>query len=248
VRRFVKPKTEVSINGEVVFAPSPVRLAYLSIEAALNWCIHSCTPSCVVVHAAVVERDGVAVMLPAAPASGKSTLCAALVTHGWRLLSDELGVLRPSDFGLQPVARPISLKNDSIALIRRWAPDSVFGPLLTGTIRGDIAYLRPPADSVARAAETAVPALIVSPCYQAGAPVTVQQLSKIETFRLLLDNGLNYHTTQRTGFESVVRLVETCPACRLSYGTLQQAVDAMDEMVARRRAEGAPARFAMAAA
>jgi predicted ATPase len=30
------------------------------------------------------------VILPAPPGSGKSTLCAALVTRGWRLLSDEL--------------------------------------------------------------------------------------------------------------------------------------------------------------
>jgi predicted ATPase len=33
----------------------------------------------------VVERDGHALILPAMPGSGKSTLTAALVQRGWRL-------------------------------------------------------------------------------------------------------------------------------------------------------------------
>jgi hypothetical protein len=236
VRRFVKRKTQVFIDGEEPLAPSPHRLAYLSIEAALNWCI-SGTSCHVVLHAAVVEKDGMAAILPAPSSSGKSTLCAALVTRGWRLLSDELGVLRPADLRLQPVARPISLKNDSIALIRRWAPDSHFSPVFTGTSRGDIAFLRPPACSVARAAETAVPTLIVSPTYQANAPVTLQPLGKTETFRLLTSNGLNYYITQRVGFDTVAHLVDTCAAYRLSYGTLEQAVDAMEQLLAQARTE-----------
>jgi HprK-related kinase A len=247
VRRFVKRKTVVSVNGELPFAPTPIRLAYLSVEAALNWCVHKCTPSYLVLHSAVVERGGLAVILPGSSSVGKSTLCAALVTRGWRLLSDELGVLRPDDFRLQPVVRPISLKNESIELIRQWAPDSYFGPVMTGTIRGDIAFLRPPAESVARAAETTLPALIVSPRYQSGATATLRELGKIETFRMLLDHAFNYHATQRAGFDSIMRLVETCPAYSLSYGTLREAVDAMEGLVARHRVGSAPARPVMAA-
>jgi HprK-related kinase A len=240
VRRFVKRKVQVFIDGAKSFVPSPHRMAYLPIEGALNWCV-SCTYSYVVLHAAVVERGGVAVILPAPSSSGKSTLCAALVTRGWRLLSDELGVLRPADVRLLPLARPIVLKNDSIPLIRRWAPDSHFSPVFTGTSRGDIAFLRPPAESVARAAETAVPSLIVSPTYQADAPLTLRPLGKTEAFRLLTANGLNYYTTQRVGFDIVAHLVDTCAAYRLTYGTLEQAVDAMEALLAKARIERTPA-------
>ena len=234
LRRFVRRRTQVFIDGGAPFYPMPCRLAYISIEAALNWCI-SATASNVVLHAAAVERDGIAAILPAPSGSGKSTLCAALVTRGWRLLSDELAVLRPSDGRLQPTARPVSLKNESIALIRQWAPDAHFSPVFTWTIEGDIAFLRPPAVAVARAAQTVEPALIVSPTYQAGAPVTLQPLGKSETFRRLADDSMNYHTTQRCGFDTIAGLVDSCSAWRLSYGTLTQAVDAMEALLARTR-------------
>lgn len=246
-RRFIRRKTQVFIDGEAPFQPMPHRLAYVSIEGALNQCV-SDTSSRVVLHAAVVERGGVAAILPAPSGSGKSTLCAALVTRGWRLLSDELAVLRPADRRLQPVARPISLKNESIELIRQWAPNGHFSPVFTGTIRGDIAFLRPPAESVARAAETVAPSLIVSPTYQADVPVTLEPLGKSETFRLLADNCMNYHTTQRFGFDTIAGLVESCAAYRLWFGTLAQAVEEMDALVARMQIERASGRPALATA
>ena len=46
------------------------------------------------VHAAVLERDGRAVVMPGPSGVGKSTLCAALVARGWRLLSDEVAMIR----------------------------------------------------------------------------------------------------------------------------------------------------------
>ena len=68
-------------------------------------------------HAAVFERDSSAVVLPGPSGVGKSTLCAALVARGWRLLSDEVAMIRPQDGLLQPYPRPISLKNESIEMI-----------------------------------------------------------------------------------------------------------------------------------
>jgi HprK-related kinase A len=247
LRRFVRRRIQVFIDGATPFEPMPHRFAYVSIEGALNWCI-SAPATDVVLHAAAVERDGLAVILPALSGAGKNTLCAALVTRGWRLLSDEVAVLRPADGRLQPVARPISLKNESIALIRQWAPDAHFSPVFTGTIRGDVAYLRPPTDSIARATETAAPALIVSPTYQAGAAVALQPLGKSETFRLLAGNAMNYHTTQRCGFDTVAGLVDSCAAWRLSYGTLAQAVDAMEALLARVQTGSASGRLAIATA
>ena len=234
LRRFVGRRTQIYVEGEAPFFPTPHRLAYLLVEAALNWCIRQAAPN-VILHAAAVERDGLAAILPAPSSSGKSTLCAGLVTRGWRLLSDEQAVLRPADGRLQPIARPISLKNESIGLIRQWAPDGHFSPVFSWATGEDIAYLRPPADSVARATETARPALIVSPAYQAGAPVTPQPLGKSETFRLLADNSFNYHATQRCGFDAIAGLIDSCAAYRLSYGTLEQAVDAMEALLARVR-------------
>jgi HprK-related kinase A len=237
-RRFVRRKTQIFIDGDVFIEPLPLRLAPLALEAALNACINSIATK-LVLHAAVVERDGLAVILPAPSGSGKSTLCAALVMRGWRLLSDEHAVLRPADGRLQPVARSISLKNESIPLIRAWASDPHFSAIFHDTIDGTVAFLRPPADAVARIPETAAPALIVSPAWQADVPVTLEPLGKSETFRRLADDSMNYHTTQRLGFDTLVGLVDSCAAYRLWYGPLAQGVEAMEALVARTRTERA---------
>ena len=79
LQRLLRRRTRLLIEDDAPFHPLPHRLAYILIEAGLNWCI-SATASNVVLHAGVVERGGVAVVLPAPSGSGKSTLCAALVT------------------------------------------------------------------------------------------------------------------------------------------------------------------------
>ena len=48
-------------------------------------------------HAGAVERGGGAVLLPAQPGSAKSTLAAALACSGFRLLSDQFGVVSLDD-------------------------------------------------------------------------------------------------------------------------------------------------------
>ena len=77
-------------------------------------------------HAAVVERNGSALFLPAMPGSGKSTLCAALTYRGWRLFSDEFGLIEPARGAVLPLPRAIPLKNRSIEVIRRFAPQGPF--------------------------------------------------------------------------------------------------------------------------
>ena len=80
------------------------------LEAGLNWCIGNLAHQYLVIHSATLERGGRALLMPAPPGSGKSTLCAALITRGWRLLSDEFALVDPATGLLVPVPRPVALK------------------------------------------------------------------------------------------------------------------------------------------
>jgi HprK-related kinase A len=181
-------------------------------------------------HAAVIERDGFAAMLPAPAGAGKSTLCAALVCSGWRLFSDETAIFTDDGLGLAPNPRPISLKNRAIEIIRHRFPDAFIGKLITGTPKGDVAYLRAPRDAVARCRETAPAALVIRPAYRASAPLSIKRLGNVEAFQLLTGNAVNYASMLRFGFDAMVALVERCGCYELAYSDLDEAIDAVDRL------------------
>ncbi len=97
LRRWFRPQVMFYLDGQTQFQPFPYDLAPPLLEWGLNWCISTRAHQYLILHAAVAERDGRAVIFPARPGSGKSTLCAGLVHQGWRLLSDEHALIRPED-------------------------------------------------------------------------------------------------------------------------------------------------------
>src|SRR5437762_2465625 len=169
LRRWIKPQVHFQFDGARPFLPLPANQAFAMLEWGLNWCVSAHCHQFLVVHAASVERSGLAVLLPGNPGAGKSTLCAGLVNRGWRLLSDELSLLDLATGGVVPLPRPVSLKNESIDAIRRFSPGTVLGPPVHDTVKGSVAHMKPPTDSVRRAMETARPRWIVMPRYEGGA-------------------------------------------------------------------------------
>jgi len=138
LRRYFRPQVNFSYDGYFPFKPLPYDQASAMFEWGLNWCIASHSHQYLIIHAAVVERNGQAFIFPGTPGSGKSTLCAALVCSGWRLLSDEMTLVSLADGLVYPVPRPISLKNRSIDVIRSFSPDVIFGEIVNDTSKGSV--------------------------------------------------------------------------------------------------------------
>lgn len=224
VRRWFRPQVQLIQDGIQSFQPLPLAQAYPMFEWGLNWCISGSAHSYLIIHAAVVEKDGCAAILPAPPGSGKSTLCAALVHHGWRLLSDELALVRPADGLLIPMPRPISLKNASIELMQRYLPSPVFSPAVADTEKGTVAHLKAPADSVARSGDTARPAWLIFPKYVAGAAPVLTPLPKARAHVQVAANSFNYSLLGQQGFETLAGLVEQSACYRFSYSALDDAI------------------------
>ena len=174
-------------------------------------------------HAAVVERAGHALILPAPPGSGKSTLCAGLVFRGWRLLSDELAVIEPSTGLIVPVPRPVSLKNQSIGVLRTFAPEARFGPVVKETLKGEVAHFAPPVEAVQRSADKPAPGWVVLPRYVANAPTTLQPLPKARALMHLVENAFNFNLHGRSGFERLAALVDRCGCFEFTYSRLDEA-------------------------
>ena len=113
LRRWFRPQVIFSFDGFIPFKPLPQIQAFAMFEWGLNWVIANNAHQYLIIHAAVIERNGVVCILPGTPGSGKSTLCAALVCKGWRLLSDEMALISTATGDIYPVPRPVSLKNQT---------------------------------------------------------------------------------------------------------------------------------------
>jgi hypothetical protein len=230
-RRWFRPQVEFDLDGISPFRPLPLPQAFPMFEWVYNWHISSRAHRYLIIHAAVVEKNGRAAILPAPPGSGKSTLCAALVCSGWRLLSDELTLVRLADGLLQPVPRPVSLKNASIGVIRDFAPGAVLSREVEDTAKGTIAHLKAPRDSVLRAGETARPAWVIFPRYSAGAALRLEPIAPSRTFMRVAENAFNYSVLGAAGFAALGGLADAAPGYDFSYGRLDEAL-AMFERLA----------------
>ena len=203
------------------------------LEWGLNWIFSHRMHRHLLLHAAAVERDGRALVLPAWPGSGKSTLAASLASRGWRLLSDEFTIVTFPHARLLPFPRPVGLKNESIDVMRAFAPDGFIGTVFARTRKGTVAHFRAPAESVRRASESTCAAAIVFPDFQRGAEVSVRPLEKAAAFLKLAGNAFNYEVTGESAFRAVAALIRGCPCHILSYGDLPGAHAAIADLMAR---------------
>ena len=234
-RRWFRRQVNFHFDGDHPFLPLPLDQAFPMLEWVLNWCITGRAHSYLILHAAVVEKHGRALIMPAPPGSGKSTLCAALVNSGWRLLSDELTLVGLDDGLLTPVPRPISLKNASIGVIRAFVADAIMSRAVAGTIKGTIAHLLPPAASIARAGERALPGWVIFPRYQAGSALVMTPLPKARAFMQVAENSFNYSVVGAAGFDALGGLIERSDCYQLTYSSLAEAIERFDAL-----ARGAP--------
>ena len=222
-RRFLRRQAQFDTDGQRPFIPLPRSMAPLMFEAGLNWCVGSLANHLIVIHSATLERNGRGLLMPAPPGSGKSTLCAALVARGWRLLSDEFALIDPASGDLLPVPRPVALKNGSIDVVRAWAPDAQFGPAALNNEGQVVAYMKPPAASVAAADERCVPWLVVVPRYAAGESATMTRMSRARTVLHLAESSFNYNLHGRRGFECLAEIGDRARAASLRYSGWETA-------------------------
>lgn len=222
--RLDKRVVRFSVDGRVPHEDMPVEQALPVLEWGLNLLIALRFHCHLMLHSAVVEIGGKAMLLPAAPGHGKTTLCTGLSLRGWRLLSDEFGLLRPGSTDLIPVPRLMALKNQSIDVIRQFEPEAVIGPEIPNTRKGTVAHVKPPTQSIIDSDQTAPAKWIVFPRWRPGVPSSLTEVSKAEGFISLATNAFNYELLGEAAFQTVTDLISQTRCFRFEYSDLNDAV------------------------
>jgi HprK-related kinase A len=230
-RRYFRPQVTFMFDGMAPFKPLPANHAFALLEWGLNWCIAGHAHHYLMLHAASLEKNGRAVILPGEPGAGKSTLTAALTLSGFRLLSDELTLVDREDRLLVPLARPVSLKNASIDVIRSFSPRAVMGAAAHDTHKGTVSHLKPTSESVLRADEKAKPALIIFPRWKADAEAKLTHHSKADAFMHTANHAFNYNLLGSLGYDLNASLIDACECYDFEYSQLSDATLVLSELM-----------------
>jgi HprK-related kinase A len=233
VRGWLRPQACFEFDGLEVFRPLPLEQAFPMFEWGLNWCVANFAHRYLMLHAAVLERGGRGLVLPGNPGAGKSTLAAALMMRGWRLLSDEIALIGLADGRLHGLGRPVSLKNASIPLIQGFDPAVEINTPSNDTAKGTVAHLRPTGDSVMRVAEPANPRWTVFPRFVAGASLQSTPMGRAACFMRVAEISFNYSLLQAQGFHVLGGFIDRCSAFELSYSKLDEAISYFDDLSSR---------------
>ncbi|MEF8726787.1 MAG: HprK-related kinase A [Accumulibacter sp.] len=232
LRAWLRPQSRFLIDGIQPFDPFPRDQALAHFEWGVNWCFAQRFNQHVLLHAGALALADRGVIMAAPPGSGKSTLTAAMMLRGFRLLSDEFGVLCPRSGQLWPMLKPLALKNRSIDVIRDYAEDLILGPVYKGTHKGDVAHLAPGEASIDARRLPAHPQLVIFPTYRQGAALSVRRLPDADAFAHLAFNSFNYELLGATSFNAVADVIEACPAFALEYSRLDEAVESVRTLLA----------------
>lgn len=227
LRRWLRPQVRFRCDGEYPFEPFPAASPLPLFEWGCNWMAGKRLNHLLLLHAGCVARDGLALLLPAMPGSGKSTLTAALSHRGWQLLSDEFGAFDPVLGGMRAMLKPVALKNASIDVIQRFAPQAVLGPRFPNTHKGTVAHMAANAVAVAGRGQVVRPGAVVLLKWSANTPLKLQPAPAQTLFAALAFNAFNYRVQGAQGFRSVAGIVRDCPGWHLSYSDLDEAIEAL---------------------
>lgn len=219
IRRAWRPQARFLLDGAEPFFPLPAAQAAPMFEWGVNWCVAQRPLGWLVLHGAVLARDGDALVMPGFPGAGKSTLCASLAfAGGWRLLSDELTLLDPADGLLVPHPRPISLKNASIDVVSAF-PGARLGPVYRDTRKGTVTHAACPRTSIDAAALRARAKWVVFPRFEAGAMLRIARISRVEAFTLISEQSFNRERMGAPGFDALCAMLDQVSCHELVYGS-----------------------------
>jgi HprK-related kinase A len=234
-RRPIKPQVNFSFNGITPFSPLPLAHAFPLLEWGMNWCVTQHCHQYLIIHSAVVEKNGQVIILPGAPGAGKSTLCAALVSAGgWTLYSDELALIDPTSGRVLANPRPVSLKNKSIDIIQNLAPNATFSPSVHDTIKGTVAHMKPEGINFDNfdLEQYGKAAYIIFPKFQKDRETLLSKVSVGNAFIRMAENSFNYHVLGHKGFSALSLLMNQVRCYDYLYdGDLDRAMAFFDELV-----------------
>ncbi|UTW54141.1 HprK-related kinase A [Kordiimonas sp. SCSIO 12610] len=230
LRGLIKQQIVPDPGFQFPAVPLPEKMAALAFEMGLNISVALRTYRYLILHAGVVANSKGSVIISAASGGGKSTLTSLLMEKGFRLLSDEFGIVDLETVKLRPYPRPVSLKNESIEVVREIAGDDWISDIIKDGPKGDVAYRRARPNDIENSNIHASAKLVLFPKFEKGAVATLTKVKNADTVMRLLASSTNYQVIGEKAFTALNDLSSTAEAYEMVYGSSEDALRLFGEI------------------
>ncbi len=223
-RTFFRRQVIPDPGFQVPAVPLPSSMASLAFEMGVNLVVALKCCRLVTFHAGVVTNENVSILISAGSGGGKSTLVSALMEEGYRLFSDEFALLGMSDGLLASYPRPVSLKNESIDVVRELSGSEWISPVLSGTPKGNIAYRRARSQDIESADHCSKTKLILFPRFNVSGEHFANRISSSEAMMRLIPSSTNYHLLGEKAYDALNRMVQGAEVYEIAYGSTEESL------------------------
>ncbi|NVJ69284.1 MAG: HprK-related kinase A [Alphaproteobacteria bacterium] len=232
-RRFFRKQIVPDPGFNFPAVPLPSALSPLALEMGLNLNVALQCFRFAIFHAGVVAKGSEALIISAKSGGGKSTLTAALMEDGFRLLSDEFAILDIQDATLKAYPRPVSLKNQAIDVVKAFAGSENVSATFTDTPKGNIAYRRIRASDVAAAGQPASASIILFPEFVEGAAPQITQIDLADAAMQLIASSPNYQVIGEPAFTALMVMLDGVQAFEIKYGNTEDSLEIVHDLLHR---------------
>lgn len=180
----------------------------------------------VILHAAGVSWKGHGIVFPALGGSGKTTLTAALIKHGFDYINDDVIPLLRDTGELVHLPISLSIKSGSWPLLQSLYPEleslEVFG-----VQERRVKYLPSPAHI---SQQVLVADYIILPNYQAGAVTKLESIAQSMALQAIIEGeSLLRLPLKKEDIAALIEWIKPLGCYRLTYDKLEPAVDLLQQ-------------------
>ncbi len=181
-----------------------------------------------VIHASSVCQGNGAVMFPAQPGGGKSTLAALLIAHGCSLVSDDFTPVAMEGQCIYPVPGAISIKHGSMPLLKTYFPQLDNAPEAPNLSKGEnVTFLAPPRPLPLKAGGYPLRAIVFVQ-YDGEADCELARVNNLEVINDFLNESWLAHKAQAA--EQFMDWYLRTPCYKLRYGNHKKAVESIQKL------------------
>lgn len=224
VRRSGLGRYTVRWNGELEAKHFDAASALAQTLISVNHrCSESASDTDTVLHAGVLEIDGVAVAVVGYSGAGKTTLTAAGVLAGHGFIADEICAIAP-DRHVRPFHRPLGLRRRASELIGLPAPADALYDVVNPRAASEIGTLSPGAP---------LGAVVLLQRRSDGADpgrTEIERMRPVDALVQLANQTLGDEGREREAFHRLDHLVREVPVFELRYDDIAGALTALREI------------------